>query len=235
MAPRPDRAWIAGGVAGGVTIAALGWFLAINPELSKTSSLRDSTVATQDQNTVLQRKVRKLRADNANIGKLTGVLKEVRLGLPADSGMPDFTRQLAKQATTAVVLVASIDAAAPVGVEAATAPTTKGAAPAKPAPAAPAGSAKSGSAAPAAKLFSIPVTVVSEGTVQHLRAFLDAIQVKGPRRVLVGSVQMAPTLDVVTASPSANWTMTVSLQVFVAPQTPAGAIQLQQQLGGRPG
>jgi hypothetical protein len=106
--------------------------------------------------------------------------------------------------------------------------------------------APSTAAGPAGQIYSIAVTVVGTGTMAANRALLSKIEKQGPRRALVTSASFAPVVgqeiapvDGSGAAPAGTaesgaavttppppptveqiWTMTVQLQVFVAPQSP---------------
>jgi hypothetical protein len=206
-------------------VGAIAWFTAVGPQLSNVSAFGSQTTAAQDQNVVLQAKLRKLQADNANLAGLTSDLKDSQAQLPRDSGLPDFTRQLATEAAASIVTITGINAGAPTAVAAAAA-----------APAAGDATASDGkAAAPAAvtaagKLFALLVTVISTGTALHLQEFLNKIQQNGPRRALLQSAQFTPAGATGSGSIDAGAIMTVQLQVFVAPQSAAAEAQLQKQL-----
>jgi hypothetical protein len=216
------RLWTAGGALAIVVVIALAWFAVIGPELASASSLDDQTSSAQQQNLTLQSKVAKLKTDSANPDRLNQQLRDARAALPVDSGMPDLTRQLGEQAAMAGVVLMSVSADAPTGVN-----SGSGTA-ATPAPTGASGATVSA----AGNLFAIPVTVVANGSLQRHRAFLAEIE-QGPRAALIDSVafgagQSSPTASI---SVDAATTMTVKLRVFAAPQTPAAQAELQKQLG----
>lgn len=217
------RLWTAGGALATVVVIALAWFAVIGPELGSASSLHDETSAAQQRNTALQTKVAKLKIDSANPDRLNQQLRDARAALPVNSGMPDLTRQLSEQGATAGVVVTSVTTDAPTGVNSGSGSS------ATPAPAGASGATVSA----AGNLFAIPVTVAANGSLERQRAFLAAIE-QGPRAALIDSVafgagQSSPTASI---SVDAATTMTVKLQVFAAPQTPADQAELQKQLGG---
>lgn len=211
------RVWVGGGAVGAVALAAIGWFALIGPEMSGAASVRAQTADVQSQNIVLQSKVNRLRAQADQLPLLTGELQQAQTALPSDSGLPAYTRQLLAQATKAGVRLTGITAGTPSLVT----PGLAGAATAAPA-----------SANPAGHIFTIPVNVISTGSLVKQRALLEAIQQIGPRRALVTSTQFAPTTTSAKAtSIDTSTTMTVLLQVFVAPQTPQAAAEFATQLG----
>jgi hypothetical protein len=210
------RIWLAGGAAAAVVIALAGWFGVIGPQLSSTSSLQTQTQAAQDQNLVLLSRVARLRRESDKLPTLTADLAKLLAGLPFDSGLPEFTRQLSAQAAHHSVEITSI-------VVGSITPTTGSGGAAVP---------KRGTTSPAGQEFAIPVTVLSTGSAVNQLAFLNAIQVNGPRRALVNSSQLAPASGAQSASVDAACTMTTQLTIFTAPLTPAKQAQLQKLLSG---
>jgi TolA-binding protein len=242
----------------------------ISPQLDDQAATEQQTADTETQNSVLQQRIAKLRADSEHLGDLQQQIDVERAGLPADHQMDGFTDQLTAQAAETGVILASITPAAPTLVTnaAPAAPTTAASAADGSGPidsaesvagsadasaesvdaAAGGGSpaAPATSAGPAGQIYSIAVTVVGTGTMAANRALLSKIEKQGPRRALVTSASFAPVVvPVVTpvdgsdatvgttetgaavttppAPPVAAiqlWTMTVQLQVFVAPQSP---------------
>lgn len=280
---RADRKWIAGAVAVAVAMVAASWFLVISPKLDDAATVRANAAAAADQNDVLQAKVDKLRVESASLPKLVKDLDTLQVALPPTSSLDAFTRQLTQQAAHAKVTVTSIVIGTPTAVkaDAAAKPATaagdaangstnaaKDAASAGTGAAAPASGSASdaGSSsgtdaakASAAGLFTIPVTLIADGTFGDLQALLGNIQTAGARGALISSAQFAPAAGADGSAASANaagpaagagavapappaagpaaakaapMTMTVQLAVFVAPQTPQAAAALHQQLGG---
>ena len=89
-------------------IAVAGWFGAISPQLSSTSSLQAQTQSAQDENLALQSKISKLRRESATLPLLTSELRNLLAALPSDSGLPQFTRQVTAQAARQGVGLTSI-------------------------------------------------------------------------------------------------------------------------------
>lgn len=213
------KVWTAGGAVGALGLAVLGWVALVGPQLSHVSATKSQTQDAQLQNLMLMSKVSRLRAENEKLASLTAQLSEIRTELPADSGMPNYIRQVLAQAATAGVTVTSLTAGAPSAVVSATATAV-----------APGGD-------PTGHLFQIPISLASTGSLANQRKLMRAVQTIGPRRALVSTVQFSP----VTAGGSdskqkpsidAATTMTATLQVFVAPQNPAAEAALKKQLGG---
>jgi hypothetical protein len=187
-----DKLWLAGGGAAGVVIAALAWFMVVSPELSNAASLDEQTLASQTQNVSLQSKLHRLQADNANKDALVTSLLQARTALPVDTGLAEYTRQLAGYASEYGVAISGITAGEPASLSSKT--------PAAAAPAAEAGAGAGagatarppagGAASPAGQTYALPLTVVVKGkTVNDLR-FLAAVQGPGKRAALVSGTQL---------------------------------------------
>lgn len=215
-----SKPWIIGGALLCVVLAAVAWFMFISPQLDDQASTEQQTADTELQNSVLQQRIVKLRADSEHVGDLRQQIDAERAGLPSDHRMDAFTDQLTAQAADAGVTLVSITPAAPTLVTnaAPAAPTT--ASPASPAdgsgPTAAAESAAgaadasaesvdaaagggaaapAASAGPAGQIYSIAVTVVGNGTMAANRELLAKIEKQGPRRALVTSASFAPVVS----------------------------------------
>ena len=232
------RVWLGGGVVAAALIAAIGWFMFIGPEFASTSALNAQTAATQDQNNLLQLKLKALEVKRTQLDKYTSSLKQALLSLPLDSGLPAFTRQLTAQAGASGVHLVSIAAGAVSPVLAA-APVATDTASATPSPSPSPTSSDGVVAAPvptvAGGLFSIQVTVQTDGSLVHQLAFLNAVRTAGARRALVTSTQAAPDAKAAEASIDQQSTFNTQLTIFSAPQTPAQAAQLEALLSGKIG
>ncbi len=218
------RIWLGGGAVVAVLMVVLGWFFVVNPELVAADSTRAQAESARQQNTVLQNKNAKLKAANDNVELLRAGLATALAELPYDSGLPEFTRQLAAQATANSVVLSSVVVGGATPVTAAVAAAAAGATDAT-APAADT-SAPVADAAATAGLLAIAVTVAATGPCGGDIEFLKAIQVAGPRRALVTDVQLAP---VTGAEPCV---MTLQLTVFSAPLSPEAQAALVKLLSG---
>lgn len=213
--PQSKGLWLIGGAGAAVVIAVAGWFGAISPQLSSTSSLQAQTQSAQDENLALQSKISKLRRESATLPLLTSELRNLLAALPSDSGLPQFTRQVTAQAARQGVGLTSITVGS---ISAANGKSTVGG---------------SGTSAADSNVFSIPVTLVSTGAATNQLAFLKAIQVDGPRRALVTSTQLTPSSGGNSKLPAgASITLTTQLSVFSAPLTPKQQAQFEKLLDG---
>lgn len=203
------QAWVAGGVAGVVVIAAAGWFLLISPQFDDKAEADQRLADAQTQNIVLQKRLDTLRDKASHADDLKSQLAELFKAVPGQHDIEGFTRQLTGFASDAGVTITSISPTAPSQV---TLPETE--APSAPATSAPAAGdtattspdATTGETAPppptetgpAGHLYSITVTVVTTGGMSGQRAFLAAIETEGARRALVTGTSFSPIIDSAT-------------------------------------
>ncbi|HEY2297738.1 MAG TPA: hypothetical protein VGH43_08425 [Jatrophihabitans sp.] len=211
-----EKVWIGGGAVVALLVAGAAWSFVVSPKLSHVDSLRSQTSDAQTQNLSLNANVSKLKDEYARIATVRKQLAEAQAQLPSDSGMSALTTQLSAQARANHVSITQFTATdpAPVGV-ASTAP-----APTDSSSAAPVAGAAT-SAAPSGN-YSIAVTLSVNGSQSNDLAFARAVQQQGPRIALASSVQLA-TGSAATGSGggSGGTTMTLQLDVFVAPVAPA--------------
>jgi hypothetical protein len=215
-----EKFWIGGGLLGIVVLALLAWFLVVSPELSSADSLRAQTDDANTLNLKLRGEVDDLVQQNKQLGAIHKQLDAAHAALPNANSLDTFTEQLTREAAQYGVKLTSVVATAPTlasGAQPAPAPSSTPSAGSQ--PDTDSGASNTGNAAtnPAGQLFAIPVTVVSEGSALRQQAFLHAIQT-GPRSALVTSTALGSSTD---ANSSATvTTMTVQLQIFVAPLAP---------------
>jgi HPt (histidine-containing phosphotransfer) domain-containing protein len=212
--PQSEKTWIAGGLAGAVILAAAAWFGAINPQLSSASALRSARTDAETQNMVLLVKTNKLRSDSLNLNDLSTQLAKRLKQLPTDSNYPELTAQLYTQAAASHVSLSSISIGAATVLNGAAAGAATSRAPGN----------------PAGRIFTVPVAVVSSGTLAAQKRFLDLVQHSGPRAALVTTTKILPGANQQGSSVVAGSSMTTSFTIFVAPQSPAVAAQLAKQL-----
>ena len=202
-----SRWWVAGGALVAVLLAAASWLMLIGPKLDDADSVRQQTQSANDQNSILQIKVDKLRADSASMPDLLHQLDALHAQLPTTSGLDDLTRQLTGDAQKADVTLTSIVIGAPTVVKGSTAaaPTAAGddsetVDTDQPDPPATQDATTTAAAPPASSssgnLYAIPVTVAANGALAGQLALLDAIHAQGSRGALVSSVQFAPAPEV---------------------------------------
>jgi hypothetical protein len=211
--PQSEKVWIAGGLASAVVLSAAAWFGAISPENSNASELKSQRADAETQNTVLLVKTNKLRTDSKNLGELSAQLAKRLQQLPVEANFDDLTVQLYQQAAASHVSLSSI-------VIGAVTPATGAAA----------GGASAGApTASAGSIFTVPITVVSSGSLAAQKVFLTQVQEAGPRVALVTSAKLVPGDNQGAASIEGGSNMSTEFNVFVAPQSPAVAAQLAKQ------
>jgi len=242
------RLWLAGGVVAAVLGVAFGWLVLIGPQISQAAALRSQAADQQASNTLLQARVGALRTLSAQLPALVTALGSARAQVPITSALSTFTDQLGRQATQSKVTVTSVAVAASAGTASGTgagAGANAGAG-AGSSPGAAGGATAGG---PAGKLFAIPVTVITTGSLAQQRAFLTAVRA-GPRASVVTATRLGPGSTAAGAAGAGGAAagagagsagsiertseMTTQLTVFVAPQTPAATAELTRQLTAKP-
>ena len=212
-----EKVWIGGGAVAALLVAGATWSFVVSPKLSDVDSLRSQTSDAQTQNITLNANVSKLKDQYTHISEVRKQLAAAQAQLPADSGMSALTTQLSAQARANHVSITQFTATdpTPVGV-ASTAPAATESTSAAPAP-------DAATAAPSGN-YSIAVTLSVNGSQANDLAFARAVQQQGPRIALVSSVQLASgSAGTGATSGSGGTTMTLQLDVFVAPPAPAAA------------
>lgn len=227
------RFWILGGLVAALLIAAAGWFLLISPELDGASGDRATAQSVRDQNVSLESKVVDLKKQNEELPTYVASLKDALEALPADSGMPAFTRQITAQAAQAHVSVSDITVG---GITPYTPPIAPDAAPAADGSSDDtSASTSTTTAAPTATastgIFEIQVSVMTSGPLHAQETFLNSVQTAGPRRALITGTQLIPAGSN-TSSIDTDSTATIQMTLFSAPQTPQQEALLQKLLSG---
>ena len=204
-----QRYWIVGGVLGAVVIVAATWMMLISPMRSNTSALHNQRAAADLTNVQLRSQLKALKQKSDHIDTLRAQLQAAVDGLPGNSGIAAFTREVSSAAATTGVTVGSITVGDMVPYEATTAGRASG--------------AKTG------QLQAAPVSITSYGPAKNQFAFIQALQT-GTRRTLVTTAQVGPGTNSVVASIDPSSTLTTTLTVFESPTTPAEQAQLDKLL-----
>jgi hypothetical protein len=221
------RTWIVGGAAAAAVISAASWFLVLSPVVSDADAVKSQTAAVKQQNVLAQHKLNLLANSQSQLGRLQTRLVAALAAVPMTNGLPDFTRQLNRQASALGLALTSINVSgiSPASSTATTATPgaadTTSAAPSAPASggASASGNGSSGTApstgAPTGAV-AISLTVTATGSEKAQLAFIRAIRLNGPRRALVNAVSLtAPGME----TGAGHVTMTATLTVFATPQT----------------
>lgn len=206
------RAWLGAGVLATVGLVVVAWLLVIAPQRSAVETLRSDTEAIEQLNATLATRTAQLRQEAEGRRALADALRAVLTEIPLEDSLPEFQRQLTRQAKSRGVDLTGIV------VGSATEP---GSVP-------DAAAAGGGTAAVAPSVRAIPITLVSTGTVVRQLHFLRDIQKTGPRRALVSSTSLVPLGEGATNSSS---TMTVQLTVFSSRLSEETQAQLAGVLG----
>jgi type IV pilus assembly protein PilO len=188
-----DRLWIIAGIA---VIALLGvatWFLAVSPQRAEAAGLAEQTATSRDQADELRARIVKLTADKASLGTLTKALNTAKVAMPADSGVPNFLRQLQTMEPAVRVEVGSVAMGDPALEE-----TVPG-------------------------VWSVEINLNAEGTLPKLGDFLKRLQSAAQSRaVLVESANLTGNSDTKPGNPG-DWSLNFTIKAFVAPPAGAGA------------
>lgn len=216
------RAWTALGVLGAVVLVLIGWLFMISPQLSDASSLNDQRAAAELQNTKLSIQIDGLRKVDKT--KMRTDLATALSALPPDSGLADFFRQLKAEADKSLVKLPAIGPGGPSQVRATPNAASAGSS----------GTAGNGAATSASgRIFSIPVTLQVTGTVPNLLDFLNRVQTDEGRRALVTGVVVSGGGTTARGASAGVTTMSMTMQLYSAPQSPATIEQFQKLLLGK--
>ena len=211
------RTWLVGGAAVAAVIAAASWFFVISPVTSDTDSVKSQTASVKDQNRLGQQKLRDLANSRSQLPGLQAELVSALEALPMANGLPDFTRQLNRQAAALRLTLDSLTVGGFTTPSVVSAGTTAGSAPAATnATAATPPPATAGAPVTAGGPVAISVTLSSTGPAKAQLSFLRAIRLNGPRRALVTAVSFSAPQK---AGGTTEVTMTVTLTVFATPQS----------------
>ncbi|GEM_PF-3080492 len=188
---RPDRIWVYGGPLAAAILLAVAWFFLIGPQNDEAQNLQDQAAAATARLATIQHHLVELRKENGKLEEYRAQLAHYREALPTTSGLSDFLRELQTAGLTAGVAVDGILVGAPAQV-----------------------------AGVAQPVYSVPVTLITVGSIDKLEAFLDQLQQLQPRAVLINSVNAVPEGQ--SPSLAGSVSITISLQIFVTgPATPA--------------
>jgi Tfp pilus assembly protein PilO len=113
MRHHPGRLWAIGGALAAVVLLAVGWFLLIGPQNSRTNELNNQTVEAQDRAAGLRTKLIELRRQNEDLPKYRQELTLARAALPKTPSLTDFLRQLQAAGDDAGVSVTGVAVSSP--------------------------------------------------------------------------------------------------------------------------
>jgi Tfp pilus assembly protein PilO len=211
------RLWIIGSVLAMVVVAALGWVLAIQPQLDQSAAADAQTAQVNGTNAANQAVLAKLKKESAELPALKDRLAALGTSVPSAAQIPAFADELNGFAAANGVTItgwqiadaqgfvppvnpaAPVAAAAPSGSSATPAPTatpTPSATPTPtPVPTAVAGMPPAASSLVTKEDFTaIPVSVSVRGEYPNIVAFVAAAQ-KSQRLFMVNSVNVGPAAN----------------------------------------
>jgi len=190
---RAERLWFVLGGLVAVLIAFVGYFLLISPQNDETDSLRTQQSTVDSGNDKLQQNVRTLTQQNLNINQYLRELQKLRSALPSSSSGSDFLREVQQVANDNGVSLVTTTSSDPQPVTA----------------------AGTGTSAAPGGLYSSDITLTANGSAENLQAFVNVLQNKGDRAVLIVSSNIKGTSSDKSIVGSANLTLT--LKIFFAP------------------
>jgi Tfp pilus assembly protein PilO len=186
--------------AGGLLLtAALGWILAIGPQVSALAEVRLEIEETQDQNALLVQQLAALEQQSREVGASRRTARDLAAQLPPTADLPGLFR-----AVTAAVVEAGIGARG-VTTLAPTAPVVSGADPTTGLPPAD---------GPAAMLARQTVSVAVSGTYDQTRQLLENLE-QMARAYLITTVALSTGEDTGTFVTSLTGVMFVMAPVTV--------------------
>jgi Tfp pilus assembly protein PilO len=168
------RPWILGAAALSVLLAVASWFLLISPERSKAADYKAQRVTQQQQNDQLRLDLAKLKAEKSDLPAKQAELAVIKRQLPNSPALPTLIRSLNSIAAESGAGLTSVAPSTP--VSAATSAAAAGGAAAGVVP---------------ANLVAIPLTIVVDGTYAQSELFLQKLQTKVTRGLLVQNIQIA--------------------------------------------
>lgn len=188
-----DRLWIFGGVAVVLVLAVISWLFVISPKYADADTVRAEAADTEIKIASLRKRIAELEKDSKKLPQFRRELARNRNALPADSGVPDFLRQLQSSGDALDVTVSGVNVSAPALVNGFT------------------------------TVYSLPMTLNAEGSADNLGSFLRQLQDTQPRAVLIDSANMTSQAASGAADGSGTGDVTVSLSLKAFVAVPAGA------------
>jgi len=231
MLPRSqtERLWMIGGGLAAFLMILIGYVLVISSQSDETDSVDTKVAAANAQNDALQARVNALAVQNTNLAKYQAAAASALQALPNSSGMPDFLRTLQSVGSQTGTSLTSLTVGTPVDVTATANGATAGATPA------PAAAPTNGTPV-AGTVYALPISAQVSGSVASLNAFLTQLQAVQPRAVLISQIAEQPNDATGSAGSGAkaggSMSISLTMNAFVAPASPAESSQLQHASSG---
>jgi type IV pilus assembly protein PilO len=188
------RSWVAGASVVALLLVVAAWFLLISPQRSEAATLREQAVQQQQANEQIKLKTQQLKAQFASLPARQAQLAEIKQQMPDNPALPSLIRDLSTYAEDAGVVLVSVAPANPAPFAATAAPVTT-------------------AAAPAAPLQQIQTSVIATGSYAELTLYLQKLQSKMRRAVLVENITLAKANG--DKVPAGDLQMTLATKVFV--------------------
>lgn len=179
-----DRMWVIGGAVIAALLLAIGWFLLIGPKLTEGSNLHAQADNSQVRVAALQQRLLVLQRQHDDLPRYQAQLAADRQALPDTPASSDFLRELQSVGDRTSVAITAISVSPPVQLAGAN-----------------------------AQVAALPIVLTASGNTRALNEFLDQLQQKQARAVLVNSANLAPA-DAASAK-SGTYTLSLNLRAFV--------------------
>jgi Tfp pilus assembly protein PilO len=191
-----SRTWSVGAGLVGVLLVVAAWFLLISPQRSEAASLREQVTQQQQFNEQVKLKTQQLKAQFASLPARQAQLAEIKQEMPDNPALPSLVRDLSSYADDAGTVLVSVTPGVPVPFAAGTS-----------------GAPATTKATETAPLLQIPTTVVVTGSYAEVTLYLQKIQSKMRRAVLIENLQLAKPTD--KDLPADTVQMTITGRIFV--------------------
>ena len=192
------RKWSVGTALVAVVLLVASWFLLISPQRSEAASLRQQNTEQKAFNDKVRLDTQQLKAQFASLPARQAQLAEIKQQLPDTPALPSLVRDLSSYADDAGAKLVSVAPAAPGPLDASAGSTT---------------ATTTTTATQSAPIQQIQTTVVATGTYADLTLYLQKLQSKMRRALLVENLVIEDSTDP-DAAPS-ELKMTIIGKVFV--------------------
>jgi hypothetical protein len=201
----PRSRWALGASVAAVALVSGGWFLAIGPALGDAAALRTETTAVQDRNALLEVQLAGMARQFQELPALQSELATLRDQIPATGQLSDLLENLSDMAAVHGVTLLSVAPGTPVPMVPGVESTTTGAAAATttgdgveptdvPVPddatvvdpgVVDAAAGAAAMTAPLPGFVAVPVELTALGSTSDVLAFLERLQARSTRLMLV--------------------------------------------------
>lgn len=188
-----SRVWSLGASVLAVLMLVASWFLLISPQRSEAASLRDQTTQQEQFNDQIKLKTQELKAQFASLPARQAQLAEIKQEMPENPALPSLVRDLSSYADDAGVVLVSVAPSAPQPLGS--------------------GASSTSAAATTAPIQQIQTNIVASGSYAELTLYLQKLQSKMRRAILVENIQL--TKSSADGAAKDDLQMTIVGKVFV--------------------